>query len=220
MLDALDNQWETFSYLVRTTARFVIGDHEVDEASNLRSFTLEPSPTRQRRGAPHRQLRSFLEQLRHCVDGKMDLLDESPIGTKFHRGRLMNEPDGLTPSVKDLGPAPPDRASANRMSPAGIPMFYASADPQTAIAEIAGHGPEPYAMTGTFRNTRPLKMLDFTRRPAVPSYFDEAHHAEFGLAKFLDSFVRAITTPVIPDGRQHVESVSYTHLTLPTKRIV
>ena len=104
-----------------------------------------------------------------------------------------------------LQPPPPEKAAANRMSPAGIPMFYASDDLQTAIAEIAGHSWQPYALVGAFHSTRRLRLLDLTRRPAFPSYFDEARHAELGLAQFVKLFVYAITRPVIPDGRQHIE---------------
>lgn len=71
-------------------------------------------------------------------------------------------------------------------------MFYASADPQTAIAEIAGHGPQPYALVGAFRSTARLRLLDLTRKPTIPSYFDKVRHAELGLARFLRSFVHWI----------------------------
>jgi RES domain len=79
------------------------------------------------------------------------------------------------------------------------------ASPSPGIAEIAGHGPQPYALMGAFRSTRQLRLLDLTRPPEFPSYFDEAKHEELGLARFLRSFVDSITQPVIPDGRQHIE---------------
>ncbi|WP_166351030.1 RES family NAD+ phosphorylase [Phytoactinopolyspora limicola] len=133
------------------------------------------------------------------------MLVEVSARTEFYSGRLMDRPGVLEPTVKELRPAPSRKASANRMSPAGISMFYASADPQTAIAEIAGHGPEPYAMIGRFLNTRPLRLLDLTRAPAMPGYFDVQRHGELRMAIFRRSFVAAITRPVIPDGRQHIE---------------
>ena len=147
---------------------------------------------------------AFLGRLAAYIDGQLDLIDELEPGAVFYRGRLMDYPTSLEvvhgPAASAAG-----EGAANRMSPAGIPMFYASADPQTAIAEIAGHGPQPYALVGAFRSTTRLRLLDLTRTPAVPSYFDEARHAELGLARFLGLFVRSITQPVIPDGRQHIE---------------
>lgn len=188
-LDSLDWQWETFVETVQSKSRFVfVADDGAEERSS----------------AP-RQMAAFLNQLATYVDGKLNLIDHLAPGTVLYRGRLMDSPRALQRKCKELQPAPPAKATANRMSPAGIPMFYASADPQTAIAEIAGHGPQPYAMIGAFRSTRQLRLLDLTRKPTFPSYFDEAKHQQFGMARFLKSFVQSITQPIIPDGRQHVE---------------
>jgi hypothetical protein len=188
-LDTLDWEWSSFVETVQSKSRFIIvTDDDMDD----------------RMRAP-RELASFLGRLGKYVDGNLDLVDDLYPGAVFYRGRLMDSTRALERKCKELQPAPPAKASANRMSPAGIPFFYASADAQTAIAEIAGHGPEPYALVGAFRSTKQLRLLDFTRKPAFPSYFDEDMHAEFGLARFLKWFVRSITQPIIPDGRQHIE---------------
>ena len=189
--DELDWQWEFFAQTVQSRSRFIIvaGD---DMAGRSR---VPPGPA------------AFLGRLAAYVDGQLDLMDDLEPGAVFYRGRLMDDPMALERECTILQPPPSERAAANRMSPAGIPMFYASADPQTAIAELAGHGPQPYALVGAFRSTTRLRLrlLDLTRTPAFPSYFDEAMHAELGLARFLKLFVYAITQPVIPDGRQHIE---------------
>ena len=91
------------------------------------------------------------------------------------------------------------------MSPAGVALFYASADPQTAIAEIAGHGVEPLAVVGKFTNTRELLILDLTATPSQISPFCIDLRQPARMARFLSSFIHSITAPVIPDGRQHVE---------------
>jgi hypothetical protein len=188
-LDGLGWQWETFVETVQSKSRFVfVADDGTDERSS----------------AP-RQMAAFLSQLATYVGGQLNLIDHLAPGAVFYRGRLMDTPRTRKRECKVLRPAPPAKATANRMSPAGIPMFYASADPQTAIAEIAGHGPQPYAMIGAFRSTRQLRLLDLTRKPTFPSYFDGPKHEEFGMARFLKSFVQSITQPIIPDGRQHIE---------------
>jgi hypothetical protein len=203
-LDSLDWQWESYVETVKSSSRFVVTSGDSDRDNIL--LTPKNLAARDGRGAtPPSQLASFLSSLLHYVDGSLNLVEGIEPGTTFYRGRLMPRPDSLSHSVEDLRPAPPDKATANRMSPAGIPMFYGSADPQTAIAEIAGHGPEPYALVGAFRTTRPLSVLDLTRPPALPSVFDANRHPEFGIARFLKSFVSAITRPIIADGRQHVE---------------
>ena len=188
-LDALYWEWEDFEQTVQSRSRFIIvAGGDIADHSRVPQ---EPA--------------AFLGRLAAYVDGQLDLIDNLEPGAVFYRGRLMDSPTALEHKCTTLQPPPPERAAANRMSPAGIPMFYAAADPQTAIAEIAGHGPQPYALVGEFHSTTRLRLLDLTRTPAIPSYFDPAKHPELGLARFLRSFVRSITQPVIPDGRQHIE---------------
>ena len=205
--------WYSFSELVRSTSRFVMmpsqGGPDDWAAEPDGSFVLDSAdeaPLAARR-TPFDSIGPFLEQLRHYVDGGLDLIDALPAETAFHRGRLMDSAWKLKPEAESLRPAPSEKATANRMSPAGISMFYASADAQTAIAEIASHGPEPYALMGAFRSTRELKVLDLTRWPRFPSYFDADRTVELKTAIFLRAFVKEITAPIIPDGRQHVEYV-------------
>lgn len=187
--DALDWEWEHFAQTVQSRSRFiVIAGSDMADRSRV-----PPGPA------------AFLRRLAAYVDGHLGLLEDLEPGAVFYRGRLMDSPWALERTCKELQPPPAEKATANRMSPVGIPMFYASADAQTAIAEIAGHGPQPCALVGAFRSTMRLRLLDLTRKPTFPSYFDEARHAELGLARFLRSFVRSITEPVIPDGRQHIE---------------
>ncbi len=188
-LDALDWEWESFAKTVQSRSRFIIvaGGDMADRSRVPR----EPA--------------AFLGRLAAYVDGQLGLIEDLEPGAVFYRGRLMDDPMALERECTVLQPPPPEKAAANRMSPAGIPMFYASDDLQTAIAEIAGHSWQPYALVGAFHSTRRLRLLDLTRRPAFPSYFDEARHAELGLAQFVKLFVYAITRPVIPDGRQHIE---------------
>ena len=139
--DELDWQWEFFAQTVQSRSRFIIvaGD---DMAGRSR---VPPGPA------------AFLGRLAAYVDGQLDLMDDLEPGAVFYRGRLMDDPMALERECTILQPPPSERAAANRMSPAGIPMFYASADPQTAIAELAGHGPQPYALVGAFRSTTRLR---------------------------------------------------------------
>lgn len=183
--DDLDYAWMQFAETVTYESRFVFFD-----------------------GGPHRDpaLR-FLRRLREYLNEKNGLVVSLPQGTAVYRGRLCENPGAIPRTARDLGPAPRGRAAANRMSPQGISLFYASADAATAVAEIAGHGVDPLAMVGRFVTTLDLTVLDLTAPPAMPSPFDRERRREFRMLSFLGSFVSAITTPVIPDGRQHVEYV-------------
>ena len=70
---------------------------------------------------------------------------------------------------KDLGPPPEENASQNRMSPAGISMFYVSEDPNTALAEIRAR--TGGFSVGCFRLTRPALVLDLSTMPPIPSTY-------------------------------------------------
>src|SRR5205823_1633685 len=64
-----------------------------------------------------------------------NLVFEIPVGTEFIRARIVRSGDRPS-SVDDLGTAPHELAvRANRMSPAGIPMFYGAIDENTAVLE-------------------------------------------------------------------------------------
>lgn len=129
-------------------------------------------------------------------------------GTPLYRGRTTELPPDTTKyGAKDLGSPPADRASANRMSPAGISMFYGSDSPDTAIAEIAAHTPRKHAVVGTFRTNRNMYIVDLTHLPDVPSVFDEDRREEFWDTLFLREFAEQIAQPVTLDGREHVDYV-------------
>ncbi len=185
-LDDLEFAWEQFARTTRNVARFFFTDG-TDGAT-----------------APARASR-YLHSVLLYLEKDLGLVTELAVGTRFYRGRLCGDPHKIHADAGDLGPAPTGKASANRMSPAGISLFYASGDVQTAIAEIAGHGVEASAVMGAFTNVRPLRVLDLTREPPAISPFDVERREHARMGRFLASFVDHVTEPVIPDGRQHVE---------------
>lgn len=184
----LDYGWESFVETVKHSSRFV---YAADDG----------------RDTPGVSMLTFLDQLRVYVDGALELVDTLDAGTMVYRGRLVERRSEVPATASKLGPAPSDRAAANRLSPAGISLLYASEDAQTAVAEIAAHGPKPRALIGGFRSTRALTILDLTKTPKMPSVFDPGSRHAYVMARFLRDFVRAVTAPVIPDGREHVEYV-------------
>nr|WP_244213569.1 HEPN-associated N-terminal domain-containing protein [Glutamicibacter nicotianae] len=194
-LDSMQWAWEQFEEDVKKSSRFVFFENEFDEDSS--------SATRSS---------AFLMKLQAYLDPDHGLITTIPAGTDFFRGRLIDNPYNKEflakiSDSKGLGPAPAKKAAANRMSPRGIPMFYASAAPETAIKEIAAHGLYNYARIGTFKNQRPLKVLDLTSVPRRPSPFDMENRSKDGLLEFFRDFGRNVTQPVIPDGREHIDYV-------------
>ncbi len=183
--DGLDYAWDQFANIAMHQSRMVVG---------------LGSPT-----DPPTRLGNFLGSTLLYAKTEIGLVKSIPVGTPLYRGRLCGDAGSLRRHSDDLGPAPMGKAAANRMSPAGVTLFYASGDPQTAIAEIAGHGVEPLAVIGKFTNTRELLILDLTATPSQISPFCVDLRQPARMARFLSSFVHYITAPVIPDGRQHVE---------------
>lgn len=187
-VDDLAYHWQTFAETVKHASRLVLAVPDGRAESGTPQATAE-----------------YLQSLLVYVEGGLGLTRSIPAGTAFYRGRLTDDFNKFPWDATNLGPAPQNKATANRMSPAGISYFYASSDAQTAIAEIAGHGVDPYAVVAEFISTRGLRVLDLTKPPRPPSIFDHEKRHQARMAVFLETFVDQVTVDVIPDGRQHIE---------------
>lgn len=125
-----------------------------------------------------------------------ELLSEMLEGTEFVRASIVNT-DERASTAAELGTAPRQHAvSPNRMSPAGIPMFYAAVDEETAVLKTCnptndGSRETPLAR---FRTARSLKIVDLTSLPAMPSSFDRENRAKRQQIAFLKP--RRVSTPV------------------------
>lgn len=101
---------------------------------------------------------------------QLNLFKEMPSGTHLLRARWEGCKAHLE-AAEELGPPPVEKANqSNRMSPAGIPMFYGCDDEDTALKETAS-GPGYFAI-GRFETLRPATLLDLTAIPPLPSLFE------------------------------------------------
>lgn len=110
----------------------------------------------------------------------------------------------------DLSPPPEDKAvQANRMSPAGVPMFYGAEDWQTACAETVEPTTDPNKSVsgGLFKAMRPLRLLDLIDFPESPSYFDIERRPLRHALRFLREFAHDLAQPVSRDDKAHIEYV-------------
>lgn len=190
-LEAAQFGWEQFVSDVRFESRFVF----------LRESALEDV------GAPHRSAAFLWSLLPYVDEQRLSLVTDVPADTAFYRGRLVKDRWSTLTGAKALGPAPAEKASPNRMSPEGVPMFYGSATPETAIREIASHGTLEFARIGAFRNRRNLKVLDLTKLPVLPNLFDKSQRSTHGVARFFKQFTQNVTEPIRPDGRAHLHYI-------------
>lgn len=144
-----------------------------------------------------------------AVINEAELVRTMGSGTRWYRARVHGLAEKYT-SATDLGTVPREAAlSSNRMSPAGIPMFYGAGDEATAIAETYTPKPgTPEAVTvAKFRTARDAWVVDLTALPEVPSLFDQANWHRRGSIWFLRDFVEDLAKPIEKDGREHVDYV-------------
>jgi hypothetical protein len=129
-----------------------------------------------------------------------------PAGTTVVRGRMVpsdTDPAGF--DAKQLGSPPATLAAANRMSPAGVSMFYGGDSPEVVIAEIGAHSTHDHAIYGTFVTLDDLTVVDLTNLPPVPGYYS-IDPDRLAIA-FLHEFVADLVKPVLLDGREHIDYV-------------
>ena len=190
-LDVAQFSWEQFSRIVKHERRYFFG---AIKQENIFSEALTPGEL----------LTRILDYAEH-----MFLVEDNDAGLIIHRARAWkNGQPWNTP--EELGPPPTDKASQpNRMSPAGIPMFYGSESLETAVLETAS-GPGTFSV-GKFETNRPIVLLDISNVPPLPSIFkmipDSLEVDPRRAIEFLAHISEEISKPITRDGRQHIEYV-------------
>jgi len=161
------------------------------------------------------QVTEFFEELFRDIDSlRIAGIKESgsvvrvvEAGTVFFRSRVCDSFQKMEQMYKEpfrnVGPPPADKAKAGRMNPEGIPMFYASLDPETCRSELRpALGGE--SVTIGVETTESLRVLDFTRLPRgykTLSYFQPDFAEQGARLRFLRRLGKQISRPVIP-GRE------------------
>jgi hypothetical protein len=130
-----------------------------------------------------------------------------PANHEFDRRAIYQAP------IAQLGAPPKAVCTAGRMNAAGIPVFYASFDVRTCVAEVrtpVGGA----AVVGQFEIIRPLRLLDLTQLETVQnalSFFHPDFAAAHAYGQFVGAFHREIKRPVLKDA----EALEY----LPTQAV-
>jgi hypothetical protein len=124
-----------------------------------------------------------------------------PRTLRLYRAR-QHRPGEAVKTAAALGAPPEERAQANRMSPAGISMFYGAFDSATCLAEVTDYDWKASSVTyGVFTNQVALRLIDFSLpfdSPSIfnPDYNDKAKYLREGIV-FLKNFIcdlqRAVT---------------------------
>ena len=194
-LETLRYGWQHFCYLIQHRTRFFLdrwAPVRSDSSLGIRDQT-----------TPAEVLSAIGERIQ-----LMELYRELPAHSTVYRARYCKS-DRLLTTPDELGPPPPERAVvANRMSPPGIVMFYAALDSETALAETIS-GPGKFSV-GEFAVRRSLWLLDLTRVPAVPGFFESIPDSQPWNrydAEFFKQLVEDLTKPIERDERVHIEYI-------------
>lgn len=186
--------WGKFKHTVKHTRRFTFWSAEDDSEEDWHP--------------DHWPIGNTLEEVASFIRNA-ELIKTIPLGYPFWRVRVHSESKELKMD-KDLASPPLSSAiQTNRMSPAGISMFYGAEDYLTACVEtLDSKRTKGKAITGGyFRNTVPLNLLDLDALPFVPSFFDiERFELRYHLI-FLHEFVKDLSAPIERDDRVHIEYV-------------
>jgi hypothetical protein len=154
--EALGDAWEQFCETVKYETRYVLwlrDDVEVDEAE----MTGEIPPA-----LVLQEIGKLLERLNLAIR-------TLPAGYRLWRARTHHAEVDLG-TASELGTAPREYAKqANRMTPAGIPMFYGASEADTAIREVAVRSTDTWATAGCFETSKPCVVVDFTKLPETPA---------------------------------------------------
>jgi hypothetical protein len=111
-----------------------------------------------------------------------------------HARKLLKAPE------TELGPPRGEIASAGRMNPAGVAVFYGAFSLDVALAEIR----PPVGglvVVGEFVPTRNLRLLDLnkiTSTVCAPSIFSDAYDQECDMVSFLRELERRASEPLQP----------------------
>jgi hypothetical protein len=184
--------WDAFVEAILTQTRYLFFLPPMD-GEDARGDTIHPS--------------GMLAELGRLLE-QFGLYATIKAGTPLYRIRIV--PDSETAfDAASLGSPPSDMARANRMSPAGISMFYCGLDPETAIEETLDRNRTEgkQVCIATFLPARTLDVLDLTELPDPPSHFDFDRAYLRPAIQFLRSFASDLAKSVERDGNEHTAYV-------------
>lgn len=170
--------WTQFCDTVKNQLRFSFSFVDADEDPSHPDYT-HPTLT--------------LREIGRLVEN-LNLIRKITPGTLIYRVRV--DDGNRFDNFNELGSPPPENASSNRMSPAGIPMFYAAEDIDTAIQETWNGEKVAWASIATFRTSQPILIIDFTELPDLPSYWSNPGREILADYRFLHELAADLSKPV------------------------
>jgi hypothetical protein len=187
--------WRRFERVIKHERRYTFWYGDDDDESPAHPDHLPPS--------------QMLNELQAVINNS-GLVNQLPVSTSMWRVRCHDHGAVLADAHHFTSPPVEFAIQPNRMSPAGVPMFYGAADFETALEEVVDLndlGRNRVASGGQFVNCLPLNVLDLTAIPARPSYFAPDGPFNRHIIQFLKTFAEIVSQPIRRDGRPHIEYV-------------
>lgn len=188
--DELNIKWRHFSEMVKHKQRFTF----------LANTEFNGRPSEYDNGLFDilTELASMIHQFDLCTDLSKDKI--------IFRARTISQNTPLT--FNEITCPPDDCAKQNRMSPAGVSMFYGAFDEETARMECtpkSRHDGKGRFLIGQFTPKRNFQLIDLTALPR-PSFWKHKRDTREALA-FMHIFHKEITKRIKPDDHIHTEYV-------------
>jgi hypothetical protein len=114
-------------------------------------------------------------------------------GTLIYRVRVDKE--HYFTSLDDLGTPHHQKAASNRMSPAGIPMFYGAIDIETAIQETWDGEKSAKASIATLRLKNDINVISLENLPRHPGYWSNPGRDTLAVIGFLHELAKDMSKP-------------------------
>ena len=189
--DVLKYSWSRFAEIVKHKERFVFLDY--DKRTQLKYIDPDtPLPI-------DHLLKMICEWI---VEFKLFSTIRKDV--EVYRGRQTNGGESFV-TPEELGTPPKEIAIATRMTPAGIPCFYASSDIKTAAAEILEDTQTSARISlGTWQTQKDMRLVDLTKLPQLPSIFKLEDREKRGKLIFLYHFKDEVLKPVNKNGQEHI----------------
>lgn len=173
---ALFDQWKQFANAVTHSRRY--------------TFLATPEFLPLIKGDEKSERKDILSSLKELIVGQK-LVRTLKEGTILYRARRVKDKSKKY-VFSDITAAPDDVATVNRMSPAGVSLFYASFNKSTAVDECYGEKTDALLL-GEFVTKKALNVFDLTKIPG-PSFWMDGWQEN----QFLHSFNREITKKLDP----------------------
>lgn len=139
-----------------------------------------------------------LDKVQHSIL-HFNLFREIPTTEKLYRCRQHVNKNEIDVGGINIASNPTVNCKTNnRMSPAGISMFYCSPHKDTCVNEVVNFSDDskPYYTTVFFKPNNRLRLVDLTKLPEIPSAFDDKNNWQIETLFFLKDFIKDISKPI------------------------